>query len=60
MCYEVGYSSRKIYWKTYNKFSYRTNDISCTPARGHAPQRENLEKNMQLAMCFLLYIMIRF
>ena len=25
-------------------FSYRNNDISCTPARGHAPQRENLEK----------------
>ena len=24
--------------------SYKTNDISCTPARGHAPQRENLEK----------------
>ena len=25
-------------------FSYRNNDISCTHARGHAPQRENLEK----------------
>ena len=25
-------------------FSYRNNDISCTLARGHAPQRENLEK----------------
>ena len=32
-------------------FSYRNNDISCTPARGHAPQRENLEKicNLQCA-----------
>ena len=26
-------------------FSYRNNNISCTHARGHAPQRENLEKN---------------
>ena len=25
-------------------FSYRNNDISCTHARGHASQRENLEK----------------
>ena len=35
--------------------SYRKNDISCTYARGHAPQRENLEK-----MCNLVYILIRF
>ena len=28
-------------------FSYRNNDINCTHARGHAPQRENLEKNVQ-------------
>ena len=25
-------------------FSYRNNDISCTPAKGHALHRENLEK----------------
>ena len=25
-------------------FSYKNNDISCTHARGHASQRENLEK----------------
>ena len=26
----------------------------------YVPQRENLEKNMQLAMCFLVYIKISF
>ena len=29
-------------------FSYRNNDISCTHARGHAPQLENLEKTCNL------------
>ena len=32
-------------------FSFRNNDISCTPARGHTPQRQTLEKicNLQCA-----------
>ena len=36
--------------------SYRNNDSSCTPARGHAPQRENLKKicNLQCASCCIL------
>ena len=29
-------------------FSYRNNYMSCTHARGHAPQRENLEKMCDL------------
>ena len=29
-------------------FLYRNNDISCTHARGHARQRENLEKMCDL------------
>ena len=29
-------------------FSYINNDIRCTHARGHAPQRENLEKMCNL------------
>ena len=29
-------------------FSFRNNDVSCTHARGHAPQRENLEKMSSL------------
>ena len=29
-------------------FSYRNNDSSCMHARGHAPQRENLEKMCNL------------
>ena len=36
-------------------FSYRNNDISCTHARGHAPQQENLEK-----MCDLVRLGIYF
>ena len=36
-------------------FSYRNNDISCTDARGHAPQQENLEK-----MCDLVRLGIYF
>ena len=37
-------------------FSYRNDDISCTPARGHAPQQENLEKisNLQCASWCIL------
>ena len=37
-------------------FLYRNNDISCTPPRGHAPQRENLEKiyNLQCASWCIL------
>ena len=35
-------------------FSYRNYDISCTHARGHATQRENLEKicNLRLGEYF--------
>ena len=36
-------------------FSYRHNDISCSHAMGHAPQRENLEKIcnlVRLGVCF--------
>ena len=36
-------------------FSYRNNDISCTHVRGHAPQRENLEK-----MCNLVRLGVYF
>ena len=36
-------------------FSYRNNDISCTQARGHAPQRENFEK-----MCNLVRLGVYF
>ena len=36
-------------------FSYRNNDISCTQARSHAPQRENLEK-----MCILVRLGVYF
>ena len=37
-------------------FSYRNNDINCTPVSGHAPQQENLEKicNLQcVSWCIL-------
>ena len=33
-------------------FLFRNNDISCTNARGDAPQRENLEKNVRLGVYF--------
>ena len=36
-------------------FSYRNNDISCTHARGHASQRENLE-----IMCNLVLLGVYF
>ena len=36
-------------------FSYRNNDISCTHAMSHAPQRENLEK-----MCNLMRLGVYF
>ena len=39
-------------------FSYRNNDISCTHAKGHAPQRKNLEKCA--IWCVLVYNLIRF
>ena len=37
-------------------FSYRNNDISCTPVRGHALLRENFEKiyNLQCASWCIL------
>ena len=34
----------KIKWL----FSYRNNDVSCTHARGHAPQRESFKKMCDL------------
>ena len=40
-------------------FSYRNNDNSCTHARGHAPQRENLEKMCNM-VSLGVYILIRF
>ena len=36
-------------------FPSRNNDISGTHARGHAPQRENLEKNVQFGACWCIF-----
>ena len=36
-------------------FSNRNKDISCTPAKGHAPHRENLEKYATCNVLLVVY-----